>query len=128
MTVGIVILHDLENQTSFEGLVRHEGDGCGDVAAVDADHVGMLVITKVTHFLGFLVPGVPDDRVGEVVLLDPHLPPRHHVGHDVLVRSVDVNPEIRTAVKSVDAQYAPQIFQQCLIPKSVSAVNEHLSL
>ena len=78
MTVGIVILHDLENQTSFEGLVRHEGDGCGDVAAVDADHVGMLVITKVTHFLGFLVPGVPDDRVGEVVLLDPHLPSRHH--------------------------------------------------
>ena len=42
--------------------------------------------------LGSLVPGVPDDGVGEVVLLYSHLPARHHVGHDVLGRGVDVDP------------------------------------
>lgn len=92
MTVVIVILHDLENQTSFEGLVRHEGDGCGDVAAVDADHVGVLVVPEVAHLLGLLVPRVPDDGVGEIVFLNPHFPTRHDVCDNVLVRRVDVNP------------------------------------
>ena len=62
---------------------------------VDADHVRVLVVPEVAQLLCLLVPGVPDDRVGQVVLLYPHLPPGHHIGHDVLVgqRGVDVNPE-----------------------------------
>ena len=62
------------------------------MATVHTDHVGVLVVSEVVHLLGFLIPGVPDDGVRKVVFLDPHLPARHHVGHDVLVRSVDVDP------------------------------------
>lgn len=63
------------------------------MASIDADHVGVLVVTEVTHLLGLLVPGVPDDGVGEVVFLNPHFPTRHDVCDNVLVRRVDVNPE-----------------------------------
>ena len=86
-------LHNLQYQTSFVRLVGQQRDRGGDVAAVHADHVGMLVVPEVGHLLCALVPRVPDHRVREVVLLDPHLAPRHHVRHDMLVRRVDVNPE-----------------------------------
>lgn len=86
------LLHNLQNETSFKGLHGHQGDGGGYVASIDADHVGVLVVTEVTHLLGLLVPGVPDDGVGEVVFLNPHFPTRHHVCDNVLVRRVDVNP------------------------------------
>lgn len=61
---------------------------------VDADHVGVLVIAEVAQLLGLLGPWVPDDRVWQVVFLYPHLPPGHHVGHNVLMGQwgVDVNP------------------------------------
>ena len=62
------------------------------MATVHTDHVGVLVVSEVVHLLGFLIPGVPDDGVGKVVFLDPHLPARNHVGNDVLMRGVDVNP------------------------------------
>ena len=87
-----VVLHDLKNETSFKCLEWHQGNRGGDVTTVHTDHVGVLVVSEVVHLLGFLVPGVPDDGVGKVVFLDPHLPARHHVGNDVLMRSVDVNP------------------------------------
>ena len=86
-------LHNLQYQTSFVRLVGQQRDRGGDVAAVHADHVGVLIIPEVGHLLCALVPRVPDHRVREVVLLNPHLAPRHHVRHDVLVRCVDVNPE-----------------------------------
>jgi len=56
-------LHYLQNETSFKSLAGHQGDRGGDVAGVDTDHVGMFIVTKIRHFLDFLVPGVPDDRV-----------------------------------------------------------------
>ena len=87
------LLHNLQNETSFERLHGHQGHGGGDVAPVDADHVGMLVVTEVVHLLGLLVPRVPDDGVGEIVFLDPHFPSRHDICDDVLVGRVDVNPE-----------------------------------
>ena len=92
LRVPELVLHDLKNETSFKRLERHEGDRGGDMATVHTDHVGVLVVSEIVHLLGFLIPGVPDDGVWEVVFLDPHLPARHHVGHDVLVRGVDVNP------------------------------------
>ena len=58
-----------------------------------------LVVSKVVHLLGLGVPGVPDHRVGQVVLLHSHLPARHHVGHDVLVWRVDVDPAVQSAVR-----------------------------
>ena len=76
------------------------------MATVHTDHVGVLVVSEVVHLLGFLLPGVPDDGVGKVVFLDSHLPAGHHVGHDVLVRSVDVNPSISyIRWRSVHHQY-----------------------
>ena len=56
----------------------------------DPDRIFFLLIRHAD--LGPLVPGVPYDGVGEVVLLDPHLPARHHVRHNVLTRGVDVDP------------------------------------
>lgn len=77
---------------------------------VDADHVRVLVIPEVAQLLGLLRPGVPDNRVWQVVLLYPHLPAGHHIGHDVLMgqRGVDVNPEnivnvLYTEMKGVKA-------------------------
>ena len=69
------------------------------MATVHTDHVGVLVVAEVVHLLGFLIPWVPDDGVGKVVFLDPHLPARHHVGHDVLVWCVDVDPAGQSAVR-----------------------------
>ena len=93
------LLHNLQNETSFERLHGHQGDGRRDVAPVDADHVGVLVVTEVAHLLGLLVPRVPDDGVGEIVFLNPHFPPRHDVCDNVLVRRVDVNPETVFMIK-----------------------------
>ena len=57
----------------------------------DADHVGVLVVPEVGDLLGLVQPGVPDDGVGEVVLLDAHLPAGDDVGDDVLGRRVGVD-------------------------------------
>ncbi len=81
----------LKYLTSLERGAGHEGDRGADVAALHADHVGVLVVPEVGDLLGLVVPRVPDDGVGEVVLLDAHLPPRHHVGDDVLRRGVGVD-------------------------------------
>ena len=51
-----------------------------------------LIITKIRDFLGLVYPRIPDDGVGEVVLLDAHFPARHHVGDDVLRGGVGVDP------------------------------------
>ena len=89
------VLHDLEDETSFVGLAGQQRHGGGHVPGVDADHVWVLVIPEVAQLLGLLGPGVPDDRVWQVVLLYPHLPAWHHIGHDVLMGQwgVDVNPK-----------------------------------
>ena len=50
------------------------------------------IITKIGDFLGLVYPRIPDDGVGEVVLLDAHFPARHHVGDDVLRGGVGVYP------------------------------------
>ena len=50
------------------------------------------IITKIGDFLGLVYPRIPDDSVGEVVLLDAHFPARDHVGDDVLRGGVGVDP------------------------------------
>ena len=62
-------LHHLQYLTSFEGGAGHEGDGLADVAALHADHVGVLVVPEVGDLLRLLQPRVPDHRVRKVVLL-----------------------------------------------------------
>ncbi len=81
----------LQNLTSLEGGARHEGDRSADVSALHADHVRVLVVSKVGDLLRAVRPGIPDDGVREVVLLNAHLPARHDVGDDVLRRSVRVD-------------------------------------
>ena len=61
------------------------------MAGHDADHVGVLVVPEVRDLLGLVEPGVPDDGVGEVVLLDAHLAAADHVGDDVLGRGERVD-------------------------------------
>ena len=61
------------------------------MAALHADHVGVLVVAEVGDLLGLVHPRVPDDGVGEVVLLDAHLAAAHHVGDDVLGRGEGVD-------------------------------------
>ena len=54
-----------------------------------------VIVTNVlhaAHVAHFVVPRVPDDSVGKVVLLDAHFPPRHHVGDDVFRWRVGVDP------------------------------------
>ena len=64
-----LLLHHLQYLTSFEGGAGHEGDGLADVAALHADHVGVLVVPEVGDLLRLLQPRVPDHRVRKVVLL-----------------------------------------------------------
>jgi len=54
------------------------------VTALDAYHVWELVVAKVRNVARLLLPGVPDDGVGEVVLLHAHLPTGNDVCDDVL--------------------------------------------
>lgn len=56
-----------------------------------ADHIRILVIAKVAHLARLVQPRIPDDRVRKVVLLQPHLPPRHHVRYDMLLGRVLVH-------------------------------------
>ena len=60
-------LHDLQYLTSFEGGAGHEGDGLADVAALHADHVGVLVVAIIWDLLRLVHPRVPHNRVGKVV-------------------------------------------------------------
>ena len=66
-------LHHLQYLTSFEGGAGHEGDGLADVAALHADHVGVLVVPEVGDLLRLLQPRVPDHRVRKVVLLQTNV-------------------------------------------------------
>ena len=52
----------------------------------------LKMITKIRNFFSLVYPRIPDDSVGEVVLLDAHFPARHHVGDDVLRGCVGVDP------------------------------------
>ena len=82
----------MQDLTSFEGRAGHERDRRGDVAGLDADHVGILVVAKVRDLLGLVHPGVPDHRIREVVLLNPHLSTGNHIGDDVFRRCIGVDP------------------------------------
>lgn len=62
------------------------------MSRLDAHHIRVLVIPEIRHLLRPVCPRVPHDRVGEVVLLDAHLPAGHHVCYDVLLRGVLVYP------------------------------------
>ena len=67
------------------------------MATIDTNHVGMLIITEIFHLLGLLIPGVPDDCVRKVVFLYSHLSAGYNIGYNVLVWSVNVNPEIQNS-------------------------------
>lgn len=60
--------------------------------ALDAYHVGEFVVTKVGYVACLLLPGIPHDGVGEVVLLHAHLPAGHDVRDDMLRLRVLVDP------------------------------------
>lgn len=62
------------------------------MARLGAQHVRVLVVPEVGDLARPVHPRVPHHRVREVVLLQPHLPPRHHVRDDVLLRRVLVDP------------------------------------
>jgi len=85
-------LHDLHNETSFECLARHQGYGGRHLARLYTDHIGMFIVPEVCHFLRLCFPGIPYDSVRQVVFLNPHLPTRHHIGDDVFMGSVYINP------------------------------------
>lgn len=85
-------LHDLHNETSFECLARHQGYWSRHLARLYTDHIGMFIVPKVRHFLCLCFPWVPYDGVWQVVLLNPHLSTRYHIGDDVFVGSVYINP------------------------------------
>lgn len=62
------------------------------MSSFHTDHVRVLVVTKVHHVFRLVHPRVPQHGVRKVVLQDPHLPSRHHVGDYVLLRRVLVDP------------------------------------
>ena len=82
----------LEDLAGFEGSSRQQHHGTGHVSCLHADHVGVLVVSEVTHLPRLVQPRIPDDRVREVILLQAHLPAGHYVGHNVLRRCVLVDP------------------------------------
>jgi len=53
------------------------------VTTLDAYHVWELVVAKVRNVARLLLPGIPHDGVGEVVLLHAHLPAGNDVRDDV---------------------------------------------
>lgn len=58
------------------------------MSCLNANHVRVFIIPEVRHFFRLLHPWVPNDGVGEIVLLDTHLPTRNYVGYDVLLRRI----------------------------------------
>lgn len=54
------------------------------MSALDANHVGELVVAEVGNVARLLLPGIPHDGVGEVVLLHAHLPAGDDIRDDVL--------------------------------------------
>lgn len=84
--------HHLQDLAGLEGRAWQQNDRTAYVARLDAHHVRILVVSKVGDIFRLVHPRVPNNRVGEVILLDPHLPPRHHVSDDVLLRCILVYP------------------------------------
>lgn len=62
------------------------------MAALDAYHIGKFVVAEVRDVARFLLPGIPNDRVGKVVLLHAHLPTGNDVRDDMLRLRVLVDP------------------------------------
>lgn len=83
--------HHLEYLAGFESRPRKKHHGARHVPGLHADHVRIFVVSEIRDFLGLIRPRVPYHRVGKIVFLYPHLPSRHHVRDDVLLRSVLVN-------------------------------------
>lgn len=54
------------------------------MSALDAYHIRELVVTEIRDVARLLLPGIPHDGVGEVVLLHAHLPTGDDVRDDVL--------------------------------------------
>lgn len=54
------------------------------MAALDTYHVREFVVAEVRDVARLLLPGIPDDRVGKVVLLHAHLPTGNDIRDDML--------------------------------------------
>lgn len=78
----------LENLTGLEGSSRQQNNRTWHMSWLNAHHVRVLIVSEVTELLGTLHPRIPDNCVGEVVLLDAHLATGHHVCDDVLLWSI----------------------------------------
>lgn len=86
--LSCLCLHNLQNLTRFKSGTGQENHRTGHVAGFHTNHVWVFVVAEVAHVLGFFNPWVPDDSVGEVVLLYAHLTPGYYVGYDVFVWGV----------------------------------------
>lgn len=103
---------NLQDLARLERGAWQQDHRTGHVARLHTNHIGVLVVAKVRHFPGLVQPRIPDHRVRKVVFLQPHLPPRHYVRHDMLLRRVLVN-----AVRPlVDRHHIPAL----LVDRSVA--------
>lgn len=62
------------------------------MSALDANHIRELVVAEVRNVARLLLPGIPHDGVGKIVLLYAHLSAGNDVRDDVLRLRVLVDP------------------------------------
>lgn len=62
------------------------------MSAFDAYHVRELVVAEIRDVARLLLPGIPDDGVGKVILLHPHFPAGNDIRNDMLRLRVLIDP------------------------------------
>lgn len=62
------------------------------MATLDAYHVRKFIVAEVRNVARLFLPGIPDDRVGKIVLLHAHFPTGNDIRDDMLRLRVLVDP------------------------------------
>lgn len=105
------ISHDLQYLACLKGGPRKQYNRTGHVSGLYANHIRILVIPEIGHFLSMLDPGIPDDSIREIILLDAHLPAGYDVRYDVLLRCILVD----AVCPFSDRHHIPSLMVNCPI-------------
>lgn len=62
------------------------------MTTLDTNHIRKLIITKVRYIACFLLPRIPNDGIGKIVLLNPHFSSGNHIRDYVLRLRVLIDP------------------------------------
>lgn len=62
------------------------------MSTLDAYHVRKFVVTEIRDVARLLLPRIPNDRVGKVVLLHAHFPTGNDIRDDMLRLRVLIDP------------------------------------